>query len=73
MVQTPEILFPWLGCPDFYPSGAARVDTGGSFRGHDPENFVQMQKYLLTRFPNPCDLLLKAQESPGALRRKGRI
>ena len=34
----------------------AHANARGSFREHDFKKFVQMQKYLLAGFGNPCDV-----------------
>jgi len=47
----------WTG-PITIVSGC-RANARGSFRGHDPKTFVQMQN-LLARFGNPCDVRFRS-------------
>ena len=56
-----------------HPGPWPRVDTRGSFRGHDPGKICAIAKHLLTHLLNPCEILFKAQELPGARRRKETI
>ena len=56
VVRTWSIQFPWLDRPDFYRSGLPTRTLAAHFAGTIPKKLVQMQKDLLARFGNPCDV-----------------
>ena len=57
VVRTWSIQFPWLYRSDFYRSGLPTRTLAVHFAGTiRKKSFVHMQKHLLARFGNPCDV-----------------
>ena len=60
LMRTWSIQFPWLDRADFYRSGLRTRRLAAHIAGTIRNRFVQMQKNLLTRFGNPCDVGLRS-------------
>ena len=71
-VRTWSIQFPWLDRPDFYRSGLPTRTLGAHFAGTIPQKLVQMQKDLLARFGNPCDVPFRSSGIPEPSQRRQR-